>query len=164
MSSTNDQNSAQEANSPGWKLVKNRWLWSDGKRYTHEWDGTQYVALAEKWSDPAGPIGATITAKVVMPIVVLAGVVVIWWGSTREEYETCESDPGTRRQRTLLIADGLWLPWFILLGLAAIGFVMWRKNSPNSDWVKFSAILGVSAAVLLFPVWGVAITGANCGL
>lgn len=154
-----------EANSPGWKLVDDRWLWWDGKRYTHEWDGTRYSAFADESSpDPTGPIGATIAAKIVMPIVVLAGVVVVTWGSTREEYEPCEPDPGVRRQRSVLIADGLWLPWFILVGLAAIGFVIWRKNSPNSDWVAVSAVLCVAAAVLLFPIWGLAMTGTNCGL
>lgn len=152
--------SARQANSPGWNLVGNRWLWWDGHRYTLEWDGSRQVALR----NAKRPIGATIAAKIVMPILVLAGVVVIWWGSTREEYETCEPDPVVRRQRTMLIADGLWLPWFILVGLAAIGFIMWWKNSPNSAWVMGFAILGVSAAVFLFPVWGVAISGLNCGM
>ena len=35
---------------------------------------------AEPSPDPTGPIGATVAAKIVMPIIVLAGVVVVAWG------------------------------------------------------------------------------------
>ena len=45
MSSTDRKKYAQTANSPGWKLVNNRWLWWDGNRYTAEWDGTSSWAI-----------------------------------------------------------------------------------------------------------------------
>mgnify|MGYP001818434522 FL=1 len=45
MSSTDGQGSESEFNSPGWKLLDNRWLWFDGSQYTAEWDGSSVVPL-----------------------------------------------------------------------------------------------------------------------
>lgn len=50
---------------------------------------------AEPSPDPTGPIGATVAAKIVMPIIVLAGVVVVAWGQRGRSMNRVTGPGGT---------------------------------------------------------------------
>ena len=161
MSPTNGQESAGELNSPGWKLINDRWRWWDGEQYTGEWDGSQvigrYGQSASRSRKPRPR--ASLSVSIIMVGLVLAAGLVMWWGTTRTEERPCEASAFT-----YTTVGGLWLPWLVLVVLVAFGSAISQEAAPGVRWVKVLAILGIVTAVVTFPGVAFFMGAANCSL
>jgi len=64
------------------------------------------------------------------------------------------------------------VPWLVLVVLALIGAAIWRsvrmqagrRREPMNPVITTVALLGITAAVVLFPGWWVLVVGLNCSL
>jgi hypothetical protein len=137
----------------------------DGEQYTAVWDGSSWIQLpgitpkfrrSRFWPDPPERSIWRFPRTTIMGLV-MAGFAVLAWGASRMDEQPCEVGPHTYTD-----GSGLWLPWLILVVLAAVGYHVGREN--GTAWVRTMAVLGIVAAGVTFPVWAVVLSGMNCSL
>jgi hypothetical protein len=168
-----DRGSVTESKGAGWKWIPQQgvYLWWDGERYTAQadWDGAQWEVGAVETITPTERVRpASFPARAMMSLLVVAGCAALFWGGYVYGQNPASSYPVEMweyycaDENIDLIAEGLWVPWLVLVVVGGAIVVTWRRLGPNDRWLRIPAICALIALVVTCPIVALFVQSANC--